>query len=389
MSSAAPSVQRVSAADINVAGFLATLQQWVSVESPSQDSAAVNAMQDQVAALAGHYGFKVTRQPGPTGYGDILTISAGQLPSPTQKGILLLAHVDTVHAKGTLAKQLPWRQEGDRLYGPGIYDMKSGALMALEALRLARSCGDGPALPVTIMYVPDEEIGSPSSRAAIEQAASLAHYALVVEPARDGGKVVKARKGTGIYDVTVKGRAAHAGTRPQDGRSAIHAAALLILELEGLSCATTGVTVTVGMISGGTGRNTVPAECQLKVDARLPDAASAERINQYIMQLSSDRPDISVTVSGGLGRPAFAPSPAGDRLLAHAHELAHQQGYDMQAMLSGGGSDGNFTAALGVATLDGLGPDGEGAHTFGECIYPHSIAPRLAVLTNLLLTLGR
>jgi glutamate carboxypeptidase len=376
-----------SAGDIDDARLLAELRHWVEIETHTPDADAVNRLADRVQALAESSGLKTSRIAGTLGFGDTLVISSGQQPDPAEKGILVLAHLDTVHAAGTISNQLPWREEGNRIYGPGIYDMKSGALMALEALRLALHRGNGPRLPVTIMYVPDEEMGSKSSRALIEQYSGNARYSLVVEPARDGGKIVVARKGVGMYDIKVRGRASHAGTHPHLGRSAIREAAKIVLTLEALNDPERGVTVTVGTIHGGTGRNTVPAECNMLLDVRLPDAAASVEILGIIENLKSSDPDISVEVSGGLSRPPFSQTEAAKSLFAHAAGLAAPLGITLVGVSTGGGSDGNYSASLGVPTLDGLGADGAGAHTFDEHILRDSVAPRTALLTNLLLTL--
>lgn len=375
----------ITADDVELPKILSELRRWVSIESPTDDSNAVNRMVDHVDELAKSAGFSVTRTPGRLGRGDILIVRHGPPPSPAQKGVLVLAHLDTVHPIGTLADFLPWREEGKKIYGPGIYDMKSGALMALEALKLVQDRGGPPSCPVTILFVADEETGSRASRATIESEAQNAICALVVEPAREGGKVVTARSGSAIYHLTVKGRAAHAGTRPQDGRSAIRAAARIVLELEALSDLKAGIGVSVGTISGGTTRNTIPAECHLHLDVRLPDTRATERIIPIIETVQSSDPDIVIHIEGGISRPAFVKTDAVDQLFTHASKYARSLGYSLEQMTSGGGSDGNFTAALGIPTLDGLGPDGEGAHTHSECIFPHTIAARTALLANLML----
>ncbi|MBB3148556.1 glutamate carboxypeptidase [Phyllobacterium trifolii] len=379
--------REISAGDIDVPRLLAELRQWVEIETHTSDAGAVNRLADRVQVLAEGLGLKTQRIAGMLGFGDTLIVSSGHRIVPVEKGILILAHLDTVHAAGTISEQLPWREDGNRIYGPGIYDMKSGALLALEALKLALDCGNGPKLPVSIMYVPDEEMGSTSSRAVIEQHSANARYALVVEPARDGGKIVVARKGVGMYDIKVRGRASHTGTHPHIGRSAIREAAKIVLALEALNDPARGITVTVGTIHGGTGRNTVPAECNMLVDVRLPDAAAAKGVLGTIENMKSSDPDLSVEIRGGLNRPPFTQTPAAKSLFVHASNLAAPLGIALVGVSTGGGSDGNFSAAQGVPTLDGLGADGAGAHTFDEHILRDSIAPRTALLANLLLTL--
>lgn len=377
----------ISADDIDQAVLLAELQRWVEIETHTPDVAAVNRLVDRVETIAKDAGLVTERTPGTKGFGDILAVRSPRPAGTNQKSILILAHLDTVHAAGSLKEKLPWRQEGDRLYGPGIYDMKSGALMALEAMKLAVRHGSGPKLPVDLLFMPDEEMGSVSSRTLIETYGRNAAYSLVVEPARDGGKIVVARKGVAMYDIVVRGRASHAGARPQDGRSAIRAAARLVLALEELNDPVRGITVTAGTIHGGTGRNTVPAECRMQVDVRLPDEQAAVEILGKIEAMTPTDPDISIEITGGLSRPPFAQSKEGEQLFAHTAKLAAGLGIVLEGVSTGGGSDGNFTAALGVPTLDGLGADGAGAHTFDEYIHASSVAPRTALLANLMLTL--
>ncbi|PTE21830.1 hippurate hydrolase [Cereibacter changlensis JA139] len=366
--------------DIDLPAFLEELRAWVSLESPTADPAAVNAMADRAAAHATALGLSVTRHPTDDATGDLLIARHG--PEDRADEILILTHLDTVHAKGALAGPLPWRQEGDKLFGPGVYDMKSGALMALEALALA-----GDRTVATVLFIPDEETGTYAGRLAVEAAARKARAVLVMEPARDGGKIVTGRRGSAIYRIEVHGRAAHSGTRPQDGRSAIRAAARLILTLEAMNDPARGIGVNVGVIQGGTTRNTIPALCVLDIDVRLPDRQAQEEVTAAIEALTPVDPDIRFEITGGVSRPAFSAEPGTLALLETARPIAEAMGYPLVPMTSGGGSDGNFTAALGLPTLDGLGPDGADAHTFNEHLLVPSIAPRLAMLANLLITL--
>jgi len=370
--------------DIDIGAFLAELRAWVEIETPSHDSAAVNRLADRIEPLARQAGFEVLRKPGTMGFGDMLAVRSGSPEMSDTGRTLILAHIDTVHSVGTLAGKLPLRLDGDRLYGPGIYDMKAGVLMALEAMKLAVRRGIGR--PVDLLIVPDEEVGSKSSRPLIEEFARQAVCALVVEPARDGGKIVTSRKGVGMCDIAVRGRAAHAGVRPADGRSAIRAAAQLVLELELLNDPARGVTVTVGTIVGGTGRNTVPEECRLQVDLRLPDVETAEHVLSRIRALKPVDPDIDLEIQAYLNRPPFTQSKESRALFEDAAGLAAALGIRLEGMATGGGSDGNFTAALGIPTLDGLGADGAGAHTLEEHILVSSLARRTALLANLLAT---
>lgn len=382
------SVPAVRPDDVDEKALLAELKAWVEIESHTPDAAGVNAVADRAEAFARDAGFKVERLAGKPGYGDVLIVRSGEPGTGEgEKGLLLLAHLDTVHAKGTLGGKLPWREEGEKIYGPGIYDMKSGALMTLAALKLAVAAGNGPKLPVTILFAPDEETGSFSCRDVIEAEGRKARHALVVEPARDGGGIVVARKGVALYDIGVFGKAAHAGTHPQNGVSAIREAARIVLKLEALNDPERGITVTVGQIAGGAGRNIIPAECHLKVDVRLPDDRAQREVLAFIEGLKPEDERIGLEISGGMNRPAFPRSPAGDALFSHARKVAEPLGIDLVGVSTGGGSDGNFTAALGVATLDGLGADGAGAHTHEEHILRDSLKPRTALLANLMLTL--
>lgn len=378
---------RVLSEDIDVQALLDELTAWVLIESPTGEITAVNRVMDRAEAFARREGLDVERFAGRAGHGDVLRVGSPRATGQNEKPLLVLAHLDTVHALGVLAERLPLRRDGDRLYGPGIYDMKSGALMALVALKHAVAKG-GPAAPVDILFVPDEETGSIHSRPLIEAHAAGAAAALVVEPARDGGKIVIARKGVAGFDIAVFGRASHAGTHPGLGRSAIREAARLVLALEALNDPARGITVTVGTIAGGTGRNTVPAECRLQVDVRLPDAGAEADILGAIRALSSSDPDIAIAISGGLNRPPFSQSRESLLLFERARTLAGELGFELVGMTTGGGSDGNFTAALGTPTLDGLGADGAGAHTYNEHILVSSIAPRTALLANMMLTAG-
>lgn len=375
----------ISAQDIHDEALIEELKRWVEIETPTSNAEAVNRLVDRVETLGREAGLDTERLPGTLGFGDILAVRSPRPAGSNEKTVLILAHLDTVHAVGVINNQLPLRQEGDKLYGPGIYDMKSGALMALEAMKLA--VRKGSKMPIDLIFVPDEEMGSLSSRTFMETAAKNAGYTLVVEPARDGGKVVVARKGVAMYDITVQGRAAHAGARPQDGRSAIRAAARLVLELEALNDTDRGVTVTVGTIQGGTGRNTVPAECRLQVDVRVPNDQVAEEITGKIEAMKPVDPDITFEIAGKMNRPPFAQSEEGKRLFEAAAKIASDLGIALEGMATGGGSDGNFTSALGVPTLDGLGADGAGPHTFNEHIFLSSVAPRTALLANLMISL--
>ena len=365
--------------------FLDTLLAWIRTESPSHDRAGVNLMMDLVEAQMQDPPVAVERVPGEQGLGDALILRAG--PQRDEPGILVMSHLDTVHPVGTIQHDLPLRIEGDRLYGPGVYDMKGGAFFCLEAFKdVARR--SSAARPLVFLVTPDEEIGSPMTRRIIEDLGRRSAYALVTEPGRDGGKIVTSRKGVGRFDVHVEGRPAHAGSRHRDGRNAIYEAARQILAIEALTDYGRGVTTSVGMVSGGTAVNTIPQHCHFPVDLRVETVADGEALTAAILGLKARSPDFKVTVTGGMNRPPYERTEATSKLFDHARSLAAEIGFDLvSSPRVGGGSDGNFTAALGTPTLDGLGIDGDGAHTLQEYGLVSSIAPRQELMKRLLETL--
>ncbi|MGJ5024318.1 M20 family metallopeptidase [Bradyrhizobium oligotrophicum] len=363
--------------------ILEGIRQWVEIETPTDAPDQVNKLASLVAG--GYRGLDATieRIAGRDGCGDHLVArsSWGQ----DEPGILVLSHLDTVHPIGFIAR-LPFSVDGDVAYGPGIYDMKGGAYLAFHAFR--QLCEDGQKSPlgITHLFVSDEEIGSPTSRALIEEEGRKAKYVLVTEPARDGGKIVTGRKGVARFDVTIRGVPAHAGARPQDGRSAIRELANVIHALEALNDPARGITVNVGVVRGGTRPNVIAEEAYAEVDARLPTPADAEEILPKILGLTSRSDGVTVEVSGEVNRPPYVKGNAGAALFEHAKSLADEIGFELIDTYTGGGSDGNFTAPF-TATLDGLGVDGKGAHTHYEQMYISSIEPRTRLLYRLYQTL--
>ena len=358
------------------------IRRWVEIETPTDEPTQVNKLGDLIAQCYADLPARVERIAGRDGCGDHLAVrSAWGQDAP---GILVLSHHDTVHPVGFI-ERLPFRIDGDRAYGPGIYDMKGGAYLAYHAFRQI-CAGPVPPLSITQLYVSDEEIGSPTSRALIEAEGRKAKYVLVTEPARDGGKIVTGRKGVARFEVFLKGVPAHAGTRPQDGRSAIRELGNVIQALEALNDSSRGISVNVGVVRGGTRPNVVAEEAYAEVDLRVPTLADAEELVPKILGLKSRTDGVSVKVIGELNRPPYEKSNAGAALFEHARGLAAEIGFDLVDTSTGGGSDGNFTAPH-TATLDGLGVDGEGAHTHYEQMYISSIEPRARLLHRLFQTL--
>jgi glutamate carboxypeptidase len=368
---------------------LAGIVEWVSIESPSHDAKSVNKVVDHVEGQFRDLGLKLERIPGRNGFGDILECKTTPAMSQGEgKGILVLAHLDTVHPIGMIEKDLKIRREGDSIFGPGIYDMKAGGYIAYYALRHLVRQSKKTKLPVTFLFIPEEEVGSPTSRARIEEAARGHKYALVMEPGRDGDRVVTSRKGVGRFTLTVKGAASHAGVRHQDGRSAIHEMAKQIMRIEAKTDYARGITCNVGLIQGGTGVNVVPAECRIDVDLRVPSQQLAEEMTHWFLNLEPIGQDVTLTVEGEMNRPPYQKDAGITALFEKAQAIYREIGKELlDVPLTGGGSDGNFTAALGIPTLDGLGADGKGAHAAYEQIYYSSLVPRTYLCTRLLETL--
>ena len=367
--------------------ILAGIRRWVEIETPSHDGAAVNRLVDMVERDLARIGAHTNRIPGRDGYGDVLEARApwGKEDEP---GILILGHLDTVHPVGSLATTHVFRRDGDAVFGPGIYDMKAGSYMAYYALQHFVRQGRTTPLPVRVLYVPEEEVGSPTSRAAIEAAARKSKYVLVMEPARDGGKCVTARKGWGRFDMTITGRASHAGSRPQDGRSAVREMAHQILDLEAITNFDVGVTVVVGTAQGGSAPNVVPAEAHATIDLRVPPTVDADTYVRRILDRKPRDADCSITVTGGINRTAYGKNAGIAALFEHAKACAAEVGFVLEdTPLTGGVSDGNFPAALGIPTLDGLGADGRGAHALDEQITFSSLVPHVQLLVRMLETL--
>jgi glutamate carboxypeptidase len=360
------------------------LRNWVECESPTYDVAAVNRMMDIATRDLVIAGGRVERVAGRMGFGDCVraTFPHG---TPNVPGILVMGHLDTVHPVGTLAR-LPFRRNGSRAWGPGILDMKGGNYMALEALRQL-ACANVPTkLPITILLTSDEEVGSPSTRDLIEAEASRHRYVLVPEPARVDGGVVTGRYAIARFNLEATGRPSHAGARLADGRSAIREMALKLIEIEDMT--TEDCTFSVGVIHGGQRVNCVTTTCTGEALSMAKRQEDLDRGIASMLTLSASSNDVQFKVTRGVTRPVWEPNGKVMALYDTARDIARGLGYDISSQSSGGGSDGNFTGAMGIATLDGLGVQGAGAHTLDEHIVVDSLAYRGKLMAGLLATLA-
>jgi glutamate carboxypeptidase len=297
--------------------------------------------------------------------------------------VLLLAHFDTVWPVGQLDR-MPVRRDGNRLYGPGVYDMKAGLSMAMLAVRALAASGGLAGRRAVLLCTTDEEIGSRTSRALIEDQARRSDAVLVLEPSLPGGAVKTRRKGCGDFDIVATGVSAHAGIDPGRGANAIHELAHQIVAVERLQDLERGVSVNAGIVAGGTRTNVIPERASVSVDVRAPTLEDAARIDAAFRALTPRLAGTSVAVSGGFNRPPLERTAGVARLYEWARAVARELGRDLGEGGTGGGSDGNFTAALGVPTLDGLGAVGEGAHALHEYVDIDSLPWRAALVAGLM-----
>jgi glutamate carboxypeptidase len=371
--------------------LLDELRGWVEHETPTTDAAAIDALLDKAEAALRAAGAVVERVPGRDGFGGHLVArTPANAAHGNRKPVLVAGHLDTVWDHGTLAKTNPFRVEGEKAYGPGIYDMKAGSFAAFHALREILRQGVQTRSPVTLLLTADEEVGSPTSRALIEAEARDACAVLIPEPAGNPGRAcVTARKGVGRFVVRVQGQSAHAGGNWEDGRSAVVTLARLIGQIHALVDLPGGTTTNVAPVWGGTRPNVIAPEAGCEVDFRVATVAKGEALVAAVMAMAGPQPEgTTVTMTGGLNRPPMEESAGAMALYETTRAIAAKQGYDLPKQHRGGGSDGNFTAAMGVPTLDGLGCSGAGAHAEFEHILWEELAPRTATLCELLETLG-
>lgn len=291
--------------------------------------------------------------------------------------MLLVGHHDTVFPLGTVTER-PFRVESGRAFGPGVFDMKAGIVQAIHALA---SIDDTTGVEVVISA--DEEVGSGTSKNLIVERARACGVALVLEPSADGGALKSARKGTGTYELLVHGRAAHAGLEPEKGVNALVEAATQVLRIASFGDPAKGTTVTPTVATVGTADNVVPARARVLIDVRAEDPRESDRVDAAMRSLRADLPGAVIELAGGFNRPPMPESTSRD-LVAHAQDVARQLGLgDISAVAVGGGSDGNFTAAAGVPTLDGLGAVGAGAHADHEWVDVGAMVDRARLLAGL------
>lgn len=360
------------------------IRELVECESPSDDPASVNRFVDLLASKVEGVGKVRTFPGGRFGRHLRCEFELPGLRKPRDGRILALGHSDTVWPLGTL-KKMPFRQEKGRLWGPGVLDMKSGIVFFLFAARALRELDVPVARRVVLQLNSDEEVGSESSRPLTEEAAKGTAAVLVLEPGTGmTGKIKTARKGVGDYTVTVRGRASHAGVDFQNGASAIVELARQIERIAGFTNLARGITVNPGVIAGGTRTNVVAAEARAEVDIRVARMKDAPALDLKFQGLRVIDKRCSIHVEGGVNRPPMERTAGIRKLFQTARGWARELGVELEESSTGGGSDGNFTAAMGVPTLDGLGGVGEGAHAINESILIDRIADRTALLAMLL-----
>jgi glutamate carboxypeptidase len=364
----------------------------VALESPSHDKTAVNRCGAELVARLESIGGRVTRLDGGHRGHHIRADFDGSGPP-----ILLLGHFDTVWPIDQVAR-MPIREEHGRLYGPGTFDMKAGIAVAILAMRVLATHGGRPAVSergqsdrprVTMLWTTDEEIGSETSRPIIEAVARESRAVLVLEPSLPGGGAKTSRKGVGTFDLVVHGVAAHAGLDPEKGASAIHELARQIVALDAMQDLDRGVTLNVGVVTGGTRTNVIADTARASIDLRVRTMADAAAVEAKLRQLQPSRANVRLDISGAVDRPPLERTPAVVRLYEQARAAARSLGQDLSEGAAGGGSDGNFTAALGVPTLDGLGPRGDGAHALHEHVQLEDLPWRAALVAVLLGELDR
>jgi len=367
--------------------ILGSICKLVETESPSGDFEGSRAVVDLLVEAARTIPAinSVERIPVP-GYGEHFRVRAFDGYAEDTGTTLLLGHTDTVHPRGTLCIQSV-RAEGERLYGPGVFDMKASCVLALEALRTLTALDFIPKRPVILLLTCDEETGSLTGRQLVEEEARRAAHALVLEPPAPGGRVKTARKGAGMWKVTAHGIASHAGLNPEAGASAILELARQTERFHSMSDPASGTSFNIGVVRGGTRSNVVAGEAEIELDVRFSCMKEAQRVDELMAGLRPFDERVHLTVKGGINRGPLERTAGVVRLYHHAREIAASLGVELEEQSVGGASDGNFVAAFNVPVLDGLGPDGDGAHAAHEHILISDVALRGALLAGLIASL--
>lgn len=355
----------------------------VACESPSDDVAALERCAAELGSRLATAGAAVSRVDGGPTAAHLVAEWPGSGP-----GVLLLGHFDTVWPVGQI-ERMPLVERDGKLFGPGVLDMKAGVAIGAAAAKALSAGVPAARRPrVTLLVTSDEEVGSRSSRAEIERRAKASAAVLVLEPALPGGAVKTARKGVGEFQVIARGVASHAGANPEAGASAVHELARQITAIEAMNEPARGLTLNVGVVTGGTRSNVVAEEATALVDVRVSRMEDAVRIEAALANLTPGNPRVRLEVTGRVGRPPMERTAGVARLFELARAVAREQGRELEEGATGGASDGNFTAALGVPTLDGLGALGEGPHALHEHVIVNELVPRAALVAGLIARIG-
>lgn len=357
-----------------------TLSGLIESETPTSDKAAIDELADWLAIWAKGLDASDVVVHEKKAVGNFVECRWNQ--QHPGKPILICCHMDTVHPKGSVEKR-PTRTEGDLLYGVGSYDMKGGITIVQAVLQDLYYQKELPKRPITLLFTSDEEIGSPHSREMIERLAAESGLALIMEPATDPTTIVTERKGVGIFQMVALGRESHSGSNPDEGINAIVEMASQIGRITALSDVKLGTTVNPTVIHGGTTHNVIPGECDITINARARFKTEAERVTRALLELSQHPtlPEAMLYTTGGFIRPPMEHTPIMEQTFATLQEISP---IPLKEIAKGGGSDGNFTAALGIPTIDGLGPSGGGAHSDDEHVYIPSLPQRAALLASIL-----
>jgi glutamate carboxypeptidase len=362
--------------------LLAELSAWVALETPTTDPDAVNRLMDMAEGELARAGAALTRIPGRDGFGDNLIARTPGEGRP----VLVAGHLDTVWSHGTL-NGMPYQVNGAKAHGPGIYDMKAGSFLAFHAVRSILHQRVATRRPIVLLLTPDEEVGSPTSRQWIEREAADAACVLIPEPAGHGGACVTARKGVGRFVMRVEGRGAHSGGAFEEGASAVVELARQIVRIHAMVDLDRGITLNAAPVWGGSRPNVISPDAGCEIDLRVNSTADGEHMERLLLETTALTPGCRVLVEGGMNRPPYTEGPGILGLYDKARGIAETVGIALPRQHRGGGSDGNFTAAMGVPTLDGLGCPGGGAHASHEHILWQQLAPRAALMAGLLETL--